>query len=184
MTEVEQQQIVDEEDGTISCCTALPVMSDLTRPVHIGGHRGRDTDAHSAFWLWPIFGPLLFENETSDARDHCANERTFLSYLRLSVYMAVVSVAIVLSFHLKTKASDIELRMAKPLGAIFWALSVACLLVGCANYIRTVNRYSTRAALVQTGWKTQSIIGAIALSIVGACFTLLVINRLGSADVS
>jgi hypothetical protein len=50
--------------------------------------------------------------------------------------MAVVSVAIVLSFHLKSKATDIELRMAKPLGAIFWALSVACLLVGCANYIR------------------------------------------------
>jgi hypothetical protein len=51
--------------------------------------------------------------------------------------MAVVSVAIVLSFHLKSKATEVELRMAKPLGAIFWALSVACLLVGCANYIRT-----------------------------------------------
>lgn len=50
--------------------------------------------------------------------------------------MAVVSVAIVLSFHLKSRATEIELRMAKPLGAIFWALSVACLLVGCANYIR------------------------------------------------
>ena len=60
----------------------------------------------------------------------------FLSYLRLSVYMAVVSVAIVLSFHLKSRATDVELRMAKPLGAIFWALSLACLLVGCANYIR------------------------------------------------
>jgi hypothetical protein len=50
--------------------------------------------------------------------------------------MAIVSVAIVLSFHLKSKATDVELRMAKPLGAIFWVLSVACLLVGCANYIR------------------------------------------------
>jgi hypothetical protein len=38
MTEVEQQQIVDEEDGTISCCTALPVISDLTRPVPIDGY--------------------------------------------------------------------------------------------------------------------------------------------------
>lgn len=50
--------------------------------------------------------------------------------------MAVVAVAIVLSFHLKHKATDVELRMAKPMGAIFWALSVACLLVGVANYIR------------------------------------------------
>lgn len=50
--------------------------------------------------------------------------------------MATVSVAIVLSFHLKHKPSDLELRMAKPLGAIFWVLSVACLCVGVANYIR------------------------------------------------
>ena len=49
--------------------------------------------------------------------------------------MAVVSVAIVLSFHLKRQATDAERRMARPLGAIFWVLSVACLGVGAANYI-------------------------------------------------
>lgn len=49
--------------------------------------------------------------------------------------MAIVSVAIVLSFHLRKSASEIELRMARPLGAIFWILSVACLGVGMANYI-------------------------------------------------
>jgi hypothetical protein len=59
----------------------------------------------------------------------------FLSYLRLSVYMAIVSVAITLSFHLKSEASPLELRMAKPLGTIFWALSVMTLLAGMANYI-------------------------------------------------
>ena len=63
------------------------------------------------------------------------NPAAFLSYLRLSVYMAVVAVAIVLSFHLKHEPSDIELRMAKPLGAIFWALSVLCLIIGAGNYI-------------------------------------------------
>lgn len=37
----------------------------------------RSTNAgSSAFFLWPLFGPLLFENESSDARDHCANERS------------------------------------------------------------------------------------------------------------
>jgi hypothetical protein len=48
--------------------------------------------------------------------------------------MAIVSVAIVLSFHLRKTASDLELRMAVPLGSIFWALSVSCLGVGIANY--------------------------------------------------
>lgn len=50
--------------------------------------------------------------------------------------MAIVSVAIVLSFHLNHKASDTELRMAKPLGTVFWLLSVACLGLGIANYTR------------------------------------------------
>lgn len=49
--------------------------------------------------------------------------------------MAIVSVAIVLSFHLRKTATERELRMATPLGVIFLALSVSCLGVGLANYI-------------------------------------------------
>lgn len=69
----------------------------------------------------------------------CAKQKkkAFLSYLRLSIYMSIVAVAIVLSFHLRKTASDIELRMATPLGSVFWALSVACLGVGIANYTST-----------------------------------------------
>ena len=81
----------------------------------------------------------------------------FLSYLRLSVYMAIVSIAIVVSFHLKSQPSRLELRMAKPLGIVFWLLSLSCLALGFGNYIKTVNKYSKRAAIVQTGWKTQSV---------------------------
>lgn len=51
--------------------------------------------------------------------------------------MAIVSVAIVLSFHLKSQPSAAELAMARPLGVVFWVLSVACLLVGLGNYIGT-----------------------------------------------
>jgi hypothetical protein len=114
-----------------------------------------------------VITPLLFQNESSDVRDHCANERSysrpflpleapdadhleaFLSYLRLSIYMAVVSVAIVLSFHLKHQPTEIELRMAKPLGAIFWCLAVACLLVGAGNYI---SEYGFRMATSTLSW--------------------------------
>lgn len=49
--------------------------------------------------------------------------------------MAVVSVAIVLSFHLKNEPSEFELRMAQPLGIIFWILAVCCLFLGVGNYI-------------------------------------------------
>ncbi len=49
--------------------------------------------------------------------------------------MAVVSVAIVLSFHLKSEPTSLELRMARPLGFIFWALSIFALMLGIGNYI-------------------------------------------------
>ncbi|EJT77768.1 hypothetical protein GGTG_02873 [Gaeumannomyces tritici R3-111a-1] len=182
---------VDEEDQTaaaVTCCApARAALQDLTRPIDVGdfgvrrrtrGGGGGGGDEGAAFGAWPFLGPLLFENQTSDCRDHCANERTFLSYLRLAMFMALVSSAIVMSFHLKNEPSAIELRMAKPLGLVFWALSVACLALGLANYIRTVNKYGRRAALVQTGWKTQGILTAIVFVIVGTCVTLLVINRL------
>lgn len=65
--------------------------------------------------------------------------------------------------------------MAQPLGAIFWVLSVLTLCLGIGNYISmlgslfgephwllltaagTVNQYSRKVAIVQTGWKTQLV---------------------------
>ena len=51
--------------------------------------------------------------------------------------MAIVSNAIVLSFHLKTKPNELELKIARPLGIVFWALSLCCLGAGVGNYIST-----------------------------------------------
>jgi hypothetical protein len=81
----------------------------------------------------------------------------FLSWLRLAIYMAVVSVAILISFHLKNQPSPLERKIALPFGIIFWFLALACLASGTANYIKTVEKYSKRRALVQTGWKTQLV---------------------------
>ncbi|RYP56211.1 hypothetical protein DL771_011998 [Monosporascus sp. 5C6A] len=167
---------IDEEEATASCCGPFS-FAELTRPVEVGDfHASSETE--SEFWTWPVLGPLLFENESSDARDHCANERTFLSYLRLSVFMAVVAVAITLSFHLKSQPSAVELRMARPLGLLFWLLAVACLVMGFGIYVSTVNKYSRKAALVQTGWKTQSIMSLVALTIISTCVVLLVVAKL------
>lgn len=71
--------------------------------------------------------------------------------------MSVVSIAIIVSFHLKTQPTKVEERMAVPVGMIFWGLSVACLASGCANYVKTVMKYSRRQALVQSGLKTQIV---------------------------
>ncbi|PSR77119.1 hypothetical protein BD289DRAFT_160255 [Coniella lustricola] len=180
--------IRDEEDGSmhpVGCCAPL---NALRRPVDVDDlfdmgcyDITNDTlfgDSAAPFCNWPLFGPLLFDNQTSEARDHCANERTFLSYLRLSIYMAIVAVAIVVSFHLKSQPSSLELAMAKPLGIVFWLLSLACLLAGLGNYIQTINKYSRKTAIVQTGIKTQVIMGVVSLSIIATCMTLLIINKM------
>ncbi|KAK9793887.1 putative DUF202 domain-containing protein [Seiridium cardinale] len=174
---MQRAELSDEEGATTSCCATLSC-AQLRKPVEADGDMNSGWRTDNVFWTWPFFGPLVFENTTSDARDHCANERTFLSFLRLSVYMAVVSVAIVLSFHLKSKPTVLELRMARPLGFVFWLLSLSCLMVGFCNYMQTINKYSRKTAIVQSGWRTQSIMSLIALAIVATCVVLLIVNKL------
>ena len=112
--------------------------------------------------------------------------------------MSVVAVAIMISFHLKNDATPIELRAAIPFGLVFWLLAIACLGAGLGNYIKTVNRYSRRQALVQTGLATQivsldsafaqrpvgmhwltmvQVFGVVACAIVAACILFLSTNR-------
>ena len=137
----------------------------------------RDTTSPASslklFLALPFYAPLLFPNVSSDARDHCANERTFLSWLRLSVYLSVVSVAILINFHLKHQPTRLEKQVSFPLGIIFWVLSLACLTNGFSNYIRTVAKYARRRALVQSGLKTQIVFGVVATAIIAACAVFL-----------
>lgn len=160
----------EEEGGPVNTYAPFHLPVQL-RPVLAERHY-----ESSIFCIPPFLGPLLFDNTDSDARDHCANERTFLSYLRLSIYMSIVAIAIVVSFHLKSEPTNLELRMAKPLGIIFWFLSLCCLALGFGNYVKTVEKYSRRMAIVQTGWKTQSVLTLVAFSIVAVCVLFLATN--------
>ncbi|PYI11809.1 hypothetical protein BO78DRAFT_393142 [Aspergillus sclerotiicarbonarius CBS 121057] len=146
----------------INAANSPPILADdpLCQKTHI-------------FLTRPYLSALLFENSTSDARDHCANERTFLSWLRLSMYLAIVAIAIIISFHFQTPPTGLERRMALPLGIVFWVLSLACLGNGFANYVRTVKKYSRKAALVQSGWKTQVTFTVVGTVILGSCVLFL-----------
>ena len=138
---------------------------------------GRDSSSPAnslkLFLARPFYAPLLFPNASSDARDHCANERTFLSWLRLAIYLDIVSVAIFINFHLKHQPTSIEKKVSFPLGLVFWLLSLACLAHGFANYIRTVAKYARRKALVQTGLTTQIVFGVVTTAIIAACGVFL-----------
>ncbi|KAF3938096.1 hypothetical protein ABW19_dt0206398 [Dactylella cylindrospora] len=128
------------------------------------------------FLARPLTGPLIFENTASDARDHCANERNFLSWLRLSSYLAVVSVAIITSFHFNSQPTELEKKIAFPLGLVFWFLALAALSCGVGNYLKTVRKYSRKVALVQSGWRTQALGGVVSITVISCCVLFLVNN--------
>lgn len=90
------------------------------------------------------------------------------------MYLAIVSMAIIISFHFRTPPTVLEKRMALPMGLVFWVLSLACLGNGFANYVRTVKGYSRRQALVQSGWRTQVMFGIVGGVILGSCVVFLV----------
>ncbi|KAG0642092.1 hypothetical protein HOY80DRAFT_681546 [Tuber brumale] len=130
----------------------------------------------------PFISPLVFENNASDARDHCANERNFLSWLRLSMYLCIVSVAVVISFHFKHEPSELEKGLSLPLGICFWVLSLVCLFAGLGNYLKTIGMYSKKAALVQSGSKTQFVMAIVAVAVVAACVLFLSIHAKRTPD--
>lgn len=73
------------------------------------------------------------------------------------MYLVIISVAITLSFHFKTAPTEMEKKMALPLGMIFWTLSLLTLVTGLANYCGTIEKYRRQKALVQSGIITNIV---------------------------
>jgi len=59
-------------------------MKNAARTPRLTSISRRNTYAHPVFAQRPFLGPLLFDNTDSDARDHCAAERSMPSRLRTS----------------------------------------------------------------------------------------------------
>ncbi|KAL1914355.1 uncharacterized protein VTP21DRAFT_8994 [Calcarisporiella thermophila] len=88
---------------------------------------------------------LSLENKGSVARDHLANERTYLAWLRTSLSLITVGVAITQLFRLQTSSqqtSDVsESRNAgKPLGAAFVALGILFIFFAMSRYFNIQTR--------------------------------------------
>ncbi|ORZ17020.1 hypothetical protein BCR42DRAFT_295831, partial [Absidia repens] len=76
---------------------------------------------------------ILLENKASVARDHLANERTFLAWLRTSLSLITVGVAITQLYHLNPSSSN-KIVVGRALGATFVALSIVFLYFANARY--------------------------------------------------
>ncbi|KAI9244603.1 hypothetical protein EDC94DRAFT_629461 [Helicostylum pulchrum] len=80
---------------------------------------------------------FMLENKAATARDHLANERTFLAWLRTSLSLITVGVAITQLYHLTPPGEQNQVTHAKAgksLGATFVVFSILFLYFANARY--------------------------------------------------
>ncbi|KAI9342990.1 hypothetical protein BD770DRAFT_398373 [Pilaira anomala] len=92
-------------------------------------------------WLQKFYArfstSFMLENKAATARDHLANERTFLAWLRTSLSLITVGVAITQLYHLTPPGEQNQVthaRAGKSLGATFVVFSILFLYFANARY--------------------------------------------------
>lgn len=98
---------------------------------------------------------LSLENKASVARDHMANERTFLAWLRTSLSFISIGIGVTQLFRLEDKATKVNInnhvidlnddilakgksivKYGKPLGSVFLVLGILTLLMGFVRFFQ------------------------------------------------
>lgn len=86
---------------------------------------------------------VRLQNTGSVARDHLANERTYLAWLRTSLAFASIGVALTQFFRLNLNDSDGyeeetgTLRLSTALGSLFVATGLVVIIIGLIRYFST-----------------------------------------------
>jgi len=103
----------------------------------------------------------------ADCRDHLANERTFLGYLRTSVTLAILSVMIAQLWMLEHSVDPSKTfgyyLLSKPLAVIFQGAAICVILAGSIRFLRQQNAMAI-GRVHGGGWEIN-FVG-------GACFTV------------
>ncbi|KAI6857008.1 hypothetical protein KC338_g8237 [Hortaea werneckii] len=112
----------------------------------------------------------------ADCRDHLANERTFLGYLRTSLALSMVGVAIAQLYRLQHSPSPNLVYgyyvLGKPIACIFHASALGVILVGAVRFFRqqsamSVGKVHSRGweVLVVFGWVFLLLLAVLAVNI-------------------
>ena len=135
--------------------------------------------------LYADYSPsLILENKGSIARDHLANERTYLAWLRTSLSLITVGVAVTQLFRLQTadpghpnqliKVSE----MGRPLGGSFIALGMLFLWLGTSRYFHNQSVLSYGQFPASRGSVILATITVLAILL--ACFIIVLLQEKSS----
>ncbi|KAI7152888.1 hypothetical protein KC349_g8711 [Hortaea werneckii] len=111
----------------------------------------------------------------ADCRDHLANERTYLGYLRTSLALSMVGVAIAQLYRLKHSPSPNPVYgyyvLGKPVACVFHASALGVILVGAVRFFRQQSAMSIGKVHAR-GWEVLVIFGWVFLLLL----TVLALN--------
>ncbi|ORY78153.1 hypothetical protein BCR37DRAFT_394661 [Protomyces lactucae-debilis] len=134
---------------------------------------------------------------TSEVRDHLANERTFLSALKMSLSLALVSFVCFLDVRLnRTSAAALDgdtslsqahtphrpmvhdrSKLTSLLAFGFLFMSLLSMFSACLNYFRTQNRYIKHIGIVRDHWFVNASIAMVGVGMLLANGLLLFEER-------
>ncbi|KAK9463687.1 uncharacterized protein V1516DRAFT_688677 [Lipomyces oligophaga] len=84
--------------------------------------------------LWRNMPNMLLENKGPVARDHLANERNYLAWVRTSLSFATIGLAVTAAFR---GYGDGLLIVGKIIGALFILLAISLMIIGAYRYYIT-----------------------------------------------
>ena len=120
---------------------------------------------------------VTLENTQSVARDHLANERTFLAWVRTGLTFASVGVGLTQLFRVMETKESFSKSASTILGTVFATCGLLVLIVGTTRYFHV-------QSVLQTGYfpATRSAVwfsGGISLSVVVVALSFILKAALG-----
>ncbi|KAL1925252.1 uncharacterized protein VTP21DRAFT_135 [Calcarisporiella thermophila] len=120
----------------------------------------------------------VIPNTGSTCRDHLANERTFLSWLRVSVLLMLVGISMISHVHFGTLHITFSrsTQGALPMGSVLCGLGCLALLTSVLFYFRIQYLYVNKRGFVEHGQWSFLLAFLIGLAITAATILAIVMH--------